>query len=173
MRLPIAFAACMLTAACTAPSGGPAGTPGDSPLLRGTLHDGSGAERGTVEMRPHGAMLHVRVTANGLAPGMHGMHVHAVGSCVAPAFTSAGPHWNPDMKQHGHANPMGPHRGDLPQLNVSAKGRGTAEFDLPASAADIADADGSALVIHAAADDERTDPAGNSGARLLCAEIIR
>ena len=100
------------------------------------------------------------------------MHIHAVGKCEGPTFASAGGHWNPDMKQHGHDNPMGPHKGDLPQLTVAANGTGTASFDVAGAFTDMVDADGAALVIHAAADDEKTDPSGNSGARVLCAAFM-
>jgi len=171
LRLPLTLAACLLMAGCVAPAGKHADAHHDGPMLQSMLRDGSGTERGTVELRGHGDILQVRVVANGLTPGAHGMHLHAVGSCVAPGFTSAGPHWNPDNKQHGRANPMGAHRGDLPQLMVAANGKGEANFRLMAHAADLMDADGTALVIHAGADDERSDPAGNSGLRQLCAEI--
>lgn len=172
-RLPLILAASLLMAGCTATTErpAPAGSPRPNATLHGILRDAGGAERGRVSLRPHGHMLDVKVRAYGLTPGAHGMHLHAVGSCIAPGFTSAGGHWNPDNKQHGHANPMGAHRGDLPQLMVAANGKGTANFPLMAHAGDLLDSDGTALVIHAGADDERSDPAGNSGPRQLCAEI--
>jgi Cu-Zn family superoxide dismutase len=116
--------------------------------------------------------IEVRIQAAGLAPGHYGAHFHAVGRCEAPAFASAGAHWNPTARQHGSLNPQGHHLGDLPNLEVDEHGAGRLEFLIAgatASGADgLLDADGTALVIHAAADDYRTDPSGNSGARLAC-----
>lgn len=137
----------------------------------GVFRDGSGAEHGTVAFRQHEDMLHATLAVTGLAPGMHGAHVHAAGQCEGPDFKSAGGHWNPDSKQHGHANPMGAHRGDLPQVSVAADGTGKAEFAVQGTLADMIDQDGASLVIHAAPDDDMTDPSGNSGARLLCAVV--
>jgi len=113
--------------------------------------------------------LQVRVQAQGLAAGTYGVHFHAVGRCDGPDFESAGPHWNPAGRQHGSLNPQGHHLGDLPNLVVEADGGGRLEAalaDTPISA--LADADGTAVVIHAAPDDYRTDPSGNSGARIAC-----
>lgn len=168
----IALAPAMLLSACAATTP-PAHTAADQPRADagGTLLDPSGAQRGSVELWMRGASTHAIVTATGLTPGLHGMHIHAVGTCNGPDFASAGGHWNPDGKQHGHINPMGAHRGDLMQLSVSADGVGRAEFDIPASLAAMLDSDGASLVIHAKPDDDKTDPSGNSGARELCAVL--
>jgi Cu-Zn family superoxide dismutase len=91
-----------------------------------------------------------------------------VGQCDGPDFKSAGPHWNPAGRQHGHDNPLGAHLGDLPNLSVGSDGRGTASFTVDG---DMADADGTSLVIHADPDDNKTDPSGNSGARIACAVL--
>jgi superoxide dismutase, Cu-Zn family len=118
-----------------------------------------------------GVSFHINAT--GLPHGLHGLHVHAVGRCDPPDFASAGPHWNPAGKQHGLNNAAGPHRGDLPNVEVAANGVLSATVTVAgASIADMLDADGAALVLHAAADDYVTDPSGNSGARIACA-IIR
>jgi Cu-Zn family superoxide dismutase len=114
--------------------------------------------------------------ARGLTPGRHGIHIHAVGMCDPAAFTTAGGHFNPEMKQHGLENPAGPHGGDLPNLEVSENGLGIMHaqsdrislLDGPTS---LFDADGSALIIHAGEDDQVTDPTGNSGARVACGVI--
>lgn len=112
------------------------------------------------------------VESTGLPAGTHGTHLHAVGKCDAPQFTTAGAHLNPASRQHGTMNPAGPHLGDLPNLTVGADGRGRMEArvagTLTAGAAPLFDADGTALVVHASADDMRTDPSGNSGARIAC-----
>ena len=116
----------------------------------------------------------VRFTADvtGLPPGTHGIHVHTVGACDAPDFTTAGPHWNPSGGKHGFNNPAGPHRGDLPNVTVAANGVLHEAVSLAgASVASLLDADGAALVLHAAPDDYATDPSGNSGDRIACAVI--
>lgn len=113
-----------------------------------------------------------RIAAAGLPHGNHGLHVHAVGRCDPPRFDSAGPHWNPSGAKHGFDNPAGPHRGDMPNVTVAANGVLSDAVSLPgASFASLLDADGAALVLHAAPDDYVTDPSGNSGARIACAVI--
>jgi Cu-Zn family superoxide dismutase len=122
-----------------------------------------------------------RIEAQGLPAGTHGMHIHDVGLCEGPAFESAGGHWNPESRQHGLHNPQGPHRGDLPNVTVGEDGRLQATVTVEASnlrgsraygfANQIIDDNGAALVIHAQADDMRTDPSGNSGGRIACAVL--
>jgi superoxide dismutase, Cu-Zn family len=116
--------------------------------------------------------IEVRVQAAGLPAGHYGVHLHTVGRCDGPGFDSAGPHWNPTARQHGKLNPQGHHLGDLDNLDVDESGAGRLEFRIPGAAISgaegLLDADGAALVIHAAADDYRTDPSGNSGARIAC-----
>jgi Cu-Zn family superoxide dismutase len=107
--------------------------------------------------------------AKALPPGTHGAHVHMVGRCDAPGFESAGGHWNPTARQHGELNPQGPHSGDLPNLVIGTDGRGTIGITIPgATMAALLDADGAAMMVHASTDDLRTDPSGNSGARIAC-----
>lgn len=133
------------------------------------LKDASGKEAGKVVLKPahhHGleGMIHV----TGLTPGEHGIHVHAVGKCEGPAFASAAGHLNPTGKQHGLKNPQGPHLGDLPQLVAGADGSAHLTFPVHSDFAALFDADGAAFVVHAGPDDMMTDPAGNSGGRVLC-----
>ena len=140
------------------------------------LVDALGATRGRASLVGHSGSVRVSVAANGMAPGTYGAHLHAVGRCDAPEFTTAGAHWNPTGRQHGRANPAGAHLGDLPNLQVGADGRGRVDFvvadaGLQAGPHPILDGDGAAVVVHAAADDERTDPSGNSGKRILCARF--
>ncbi len=123
-----------------------------------------------------GAGVRVRVEAAGLVQGTYAVHLHQTGRCDPPAFESAGPHWNPTRRQHGRLNPLGPHLGDLPSLTVGADGAGIVEFTIPGASLrrgdhELADADGAALVVHAGPDDYRTDPSGNSGARLACGVV--
>jgi Cu-Zn family superoxide dismutase len=127
---------------------------------------GDGTRAGTASLSGN----QLTIDANGLTPGVHGMHLHAVGRCDGPDFASAGPHWNPASRKHGMENPEGPHQGDLPNLTTGADGHAVVTIEVPAG---MMDADGTALVIHAAADDNRTDPSGNSGARIACAAFTR
>ena len=120
-------------------------------------------------------IVHVNVHVNGLSPGEHGIHVHAIGVCT-PTFAAAGGHHNPLGHEHGLDNPDGPHAGDLPALTVNTEGVGhldttTDRMTVSASATTVFDADGSALIIHANPDDQVTDPTGNSGARIACGVI--
>ncbi|WP_424359987.1 superoxide dismutase family protein [Methanocella sp. MCL-LM] len=119
----------------------------------------------------------VNVTAEGLPPGYHGIHIHEKGDCTPP-FTAAGDHYNPLGKQHGLNNPQGPHAGDLPDLKVNRAGTGrlnvtTDRVTLSPGPTTLFDADGSAIIIHAGSDDQMTDPAGNSGGRIACGVIKR
>jgi len=119
-----------------------------------------------------------RIDARGLPHGIPGVHVHAVGRCDPPDFASGGAHWNLAGRKHGINNPAGPHAGDLPNITVAANGvlndtvtLAGASLTGPGSAGTLLDNDGAALVIHATADDNVTDPSGNSGARIACAVI--
>jgi Cu-Zn family superoxide dismutase len=155
---PLAIAGC----AAIEPTGG---TP--MPLV-----NSSGQSIGTVRAWQTAGGISFRITASGLPHGIHGLHVHAVGRCDPPDFKTAGSHWNPSDKQHGMNNPAGPHAGDLPNVEVAANGTLAATVTLPsATMASLLDADGAALVVHAAADDYKTDPSGNSGARIACAVL--
>jgi len=139
------------------------------------LKDASGKEVGaaTFTVTPSGVLISLDLTA--VPPGEHGFHVHTIGKCEPPDFKSAGPHFNPDQTKHGFMTPEGPHAGDLPNLHVPADGKLQVEVLEPnvtlSGEAPLLDADGSALVIHAGADDYKTDPAGNSGNRIACGVI--
>lgn len=136
-----------------------------------------GKSVGTATIMRRGTDTMVTVTVTGQPGAVHGMHLHAIGKCDAPAFTSAGPHLNPGGHQHGKDNPMGAHLGDLPNVTIDVRGSGTvtASLGTDSAAIDAAihDEDGTAIVLHAAADDYRTDPTGNSGARIACGVIRR
>lgn len=134
-----------------------------------SLVDAAGRPAGRATAREVAGGIRVTVDARGLPAGMHGAHVHTVGRCDPPGFESAGPHWNPASAKHGSLNPQGPHAGDLPNMTVGRDGRGTVGVTLAGATMDaLLDADGAALVVHAAADDLMTDPSGNSGARVAC-----
>jgi Cu-Zn family superoxide dismutase len=139
------------------------------------LKDANSKEVGkaTLTVTPSGVLVSLDLTA--VPPGDHAFHIHAVGKCEPPDFKSAGPHFNPDETKHGLMNPEGPHAGDMPNLHVPADGKLQVEILDPAvtlsAEAPLLDADGAALVIHAAADDYKTDPAGNAGDRIACGVI--
>jgi Cu-Zn family superoxide dismutase len=140
------------------------------------IYDAQGQAVGLLTLTQQGRdSTRVTVEATHLPAGTHGTHLHATGRCDAPAFTTAGGHLNPAGRQHGLRNPRGPHLGDLPNLVVGANGMGRMEVlvagSLTPGHAPLFDADGTSLVIHAAADDMVTDPAGNSGARIACSVI--
>lgn len=142
------------------------------------LLNAQGAQVGTLTLEQHASNVRVEVSVRGLPAGEHGIHFHATGVCAAPDFTSAGGHFNPTQRQHGLQNPQGPHAGDLPNLTVMADGNGrlevvTASISLSPGSTSLFDADGTAFVVHAATDDQRTDPSGNSGARIACGVVTR
>ena len=121
----------------------------------------------------------VELTAilNSLPPGDHGIHLHEFGKCEPPKFESAGAHFNPTDKKHGVENPSGPHVGDLPNITADESGEVhlnfiTADFTLKKGEKNsLFDEDGTSVVIHEKADDYKTDPAGNSGARIVCGVV--
>ena len=128
---------------------------------------------GKATINEYGGRLHLTLHVLRQSPGEHGLHIHAIGLCTPPDFSSAGAHWNPTSHQHGAENPMGPHAGDMANLNVGANGVGRAHIDLgPGSLSGgkspLLDKDGASIVIHETADDMKTDPSGNSGKRLVC-----
>jgi Cu-Zn family superoxide dismutase len=142
------------------------------------LRDATGKVAGTATFTQTPGGVHIVLETKGLPAGPKGVHLHEVGKCEAPEFTSAGGHFNPGKKQHGGMNPEGPHAGDLPNMTVAADGSGRMEtttdrITLGAGATSLFDADASALVVHAAPDDFRTDPTGNSGGRTLCGVVVK
>jgi superoxide dismutase, Cu-Zn family len=151
-----------------------AGSPEAAAPASAELRDRDGRSRARANVEQAGDSLRVRVEATGLAPGAYGVHIHAVGRCDAPDFTTAGPHWNPTGAKHGKDNPQGMHKGDLPNLLVGSDGRGSFEYSVTNAAIGgrgpnvLFDGDGASVVVHASADDFRTDPSGNSGGRIAC-----
>ena len=142
------------------------------------LSDAQGKSVGTAELSPAAQGVSIRLNLMNLMPGEHAIHVHTAAKCEGPAFTTAGPHLNPDMKKHGLQNPDGPHAGDMPNFTVAADG--TAKATLVAPGVTMGDDPhsifsngGTALVVHANADDMKSDPAGNAGARIACGVIAK
>lgn len=140
-----------------------------------TIMDRSGNAVGTARLYSLAGEVTISVSLQGLPEGTHAVHLHTAGDCSATDFTSAGGHLNPGGNQHGTRNPMGAHLGDLPNAQVSAEGVGTVSTILRGSSQvvlpQIFDADGTALVVHAGADDYRSDPAGDAGSRIACGVI--
>jgi len=135
---------------------------------------GRGVGEAVFVQQRKGVRLVLDVT--GLAPGTKAVHIHEVGRCDPPSFESAGAHFNPAKAEHGTANPRGPHAGDLPNVTVETGGRGHLEatatrVSLEKGPTSLLDADGSAIVVHERPDDMRTDPAGDSGARIACGVV--
>ena len=137
---------------------------------------GDGAMLGSVTVSEDASGLVMNVNGVAMPVGVHGIHLHEKGLCDGPKFESAGAHWNPGMKQHGRDNPAGAHAGDLANLTVAADGSASTSIPIAGAmmasgAMMLADADGTALVVHAKPDDYKTDPSGDSGDRIACAVL--
>lgn len=199
----VAIAALVLIAASLLPHAAlaQAATASGSAKARATIKDVKGKPVGeaTLTQMAHGVLVHVDL--NGLPPGPHGFHIHAVGKCEPPGFTSAGGHFNPANHKHGYNAAAGPHAGDLPNLIAGPDGKATVEVwvsdvslgedrvasgtTTPGSSATGGARDaspgsnslfsqtGTSVVVHAKADDYTSDPAGNSGDRIACGVIER
>lgn len=142
----------------------------------------SGASVGTVDLTEDGqGVVTLRVNVNGLPVGTHGIHFHEIGVAdpkASPPFSTAGEHYNPESKKHGISNPQGTHAGDLANIDVDAQGTGTLttttdRITLTDGPATLLDGNGSSLIIHTNADDQVTDPSGNSGGRIAGGVVTR
>ena len=144
---------------------------------RAELMDAKGGKAGMAALSetPKGVLITVELWD--LPPGPHAFHIHSAGRCEPP-FTTAGGHYNPHDKKHGVMNPGGMHAGDLPNIHIGQDGKGKVEVlasqvTLGKGTGSLFDEDGSALVIHAGADDYKSDPAGEAGPRIACGVIVR
>ena len=147
------------------------------PAGNATIINSKGETVGSATLTQGPQSVTIAVEVSRLPPGKHGIHIHAVGKCDPPDFQTAGGHFNPFGKKHGLKNPEGSHAGDLPNLEVGPDGKGKIEATVGGltlgkeGLAVLLDSNGTAVVIHAGPDDETTDPAGNSGARIACGVI--
>jgi Cu-Zn family superoxide dismutase len=155
------------TAAVAAPSG--------SARLIGL----DGKPVGTAKFTQAGHGVLIELEAHGLKPGPHAVHIHATGQCDAKAkFDSAGGHFSPVPKNHGFMDKHGAHAGDMTNQFADASGNLRASIYNPnitlrRGERSLFDKDGSSIVIHAAADDYKSQPAGNAGGRVACGVITR
>ena len=142
------------------------------------LRNAEGRVLGTASFTQISAGVRIVLEVRGLPPGAKAVHIHEAGRCEGPAFATAGSHFNPDKRQHGLLNPQGPHAGDLPNITIDADGSGRLEtttdrVTLGGGPTSLFDGDGLALVVHGSPDDFKTDPTGNSGARIACGVIVK
>ena len=146
-------------------------------IVKVDLMDSSGDSIGTAELTEKDDGVQVKLNAKSVPEGTHGIHFHEVGTCEVPDFESAGGHFNPADTSHGLDHKEGPHAGDLPNLNVGEDGEVNEEFlaehvTLKSGEENSLLQDGgTALIIHAEADDGKTQPSGDSGKRILCGVI--
>jgi len=178
MNYPLAIRALVVTAAltvCLVPGSAQA-TAAKKKTVE--LKDAKGNDVGTAKIVSKGSGVEVKLDLKDLPPGIHAVHFHQNAKCDPPGFKSAGGHFNPTGKQHGFDNPQGHHAGDM--MNFTVKENGTAKVtvkddDVVLGAGTEANSlfanGGTSIMVHAKADDYKTDPSGNSGDRIACGPI--
>jgi Cu-Zn family superoxide dismutase len=137
------------------------------------LKNAHGQPAGTAQLTQVEKGVEVKLDLHGLTPGHHGIHFHETAKCDGPDFKSAGAHLNPMRKEHGLENPSGPHEGDMPNVESDSNGNVKSTVTAPAAKLDDLTKSGAALVLHAKADDQKTNPAGDSGDRIVCGVIAK
>jgi superoxide dismutase, Cu-Zn family len=142
------------------------------------LQNGQGKNVGTATLSSADHGVSIKLDLHDLTPGEHAIHVHQAAKCEGPDFKTAGGHFNPDNKHHGLQNPEGPHAGDIPNFTADVKGKAkttvtAAGMTLGTDPHSVFSGGGTSLVVHAKADDGKTDPSGNSGDRIACGVIAK
>lgn len=179
MRLAALLLSTVLLAACASAPAPPrtANLPAGGPPVEAAMVSNSGDRIGRAQFTPspHGLLIRVLIEPGGLQPGWHGAHLHMTGSCAdVGSFEAAGDHVAHHAAQHGLLNEYGPEAGDLPNIAAHADGSAAAElFTTLTSLADLQDADGFALILHAQPDDHLSQPIGGSGDRVACGTLSR
>ncbi|HEX2329938.1 MAG TPA: superoxide dismutase family protein [Candidatus Angelobacter sp.] len=139
------------------------------------MKNADGKSIGTAILTPAAKGVKISLNLHGLAPGERAIHIHQNPTCEGPDFKSAGDHLNPDNKKHGLKNPEGPHAGDMPNFNVDATRHARTFVVAPgvtmgSGPNSVFTGNGTSLVIHAKADDQKSDPP-TAGARIACGVI--